>query len=122
MTYSAVMDRWLQYDYITTVLFQETASTPEEQVMAARRSLEDDLKKLDKQELFLDEIAGSLLRLNEQESFRAATRELHRQALVLTWGAIEVLANDLFVMTLNADPSRAVELMEHTSGRDADLP
>lgn len=117
MAYSAVMGRWLQYDYIKASLFRDTDSTPPEVAMQARRALEEDLKNRDKQELFIDELVSNLLQFTEHESFRAATRELHRQALVLTWGAIEVLAKDLFVMILNADPSRAVELMGHERTR-----
>jgi hypothetical protein len=54
-----------------------------------------------------------LLESLSEERVVAATRELHRQGLVLAWGALEGLAKDVFVAHLNMNPSSVNCLSEH---------
>jgi len=47
----------------------------------------------------------------------AAAHELLRQSTVLCWGALEVLARDVFVALINENPNAAIQLLEHPSTR-----
>lgn len=48
-------------------------------------------------------------------SVSSAARELLRQSAVLCWGALEVLARDIFVLYINANPGAASGLLDHPS-------
>jgi hypothetical protein len=49
------------------------------------------------------------------EEFNSASSELLRQGAVLAWGAIEVLARDLFVAYVNSHPESVANLAAHPS-------
>ena len=49
------------------------------------------------------------------EEFNSASSELLRQGAVLAWGAIEVLARDLFAAYVNSHPEYAAHLAAHPS-------
>jgi hypothetical protein len=53
------------------------------------------------------------------DEMASAARELLRQGTVLCWGALEVLAREVFVAYINANPKMARMLIEHpgTKGR-----
>jgi hypothetical protein len=49
----------------------------------------------------------------ERGDLARAASELLRQGIVAVWGALEVLAQDVFVALLNANPKYAVQLLTH---------
>jgi hypothetical protein len=51
----------------------------------------------------------------DDPQFSAAARELLRQGIVLTWGAFEVLANDVFILLMNSRPELVMLLMDNES-------
>jgi len=63
-------------------------------------------------ERLVNQTLDNLLSTVKDEDFARAARELLRQGVVLLWGALEVLANDLFVCVLNKRPALALALTE----------
>jgi hypothetical protein len=51
----------------------------------------------------------------EVSSLKKSIEEILRQALVLTWGAVEVLANDLAAELLNGNPQLASQVLKKVS-------
>ncbi len=61
----------------------------------------------------LDELSSHL----DDSNFASAARELLCQGDVLVWGALEVLASDLFVAVLNGDPQLTTTLLENETAK-----
>jgi hypothetical protein len=76
-----------------------------------RRNPDDKLGKLTRG--VLDELTRLLQTSNLAEPFN----ELLRQCTVLSWGALEVLATDVFVALLNEDPSKTSNLLDDVRTR-----
>jgi hypothetical protein len=60
---------------------------------------------------------GFLLEALSSPSLSAAAAELLLQGTVLIWSALEVLSRDLFEAVLNADPKRALALMQEPTAK-----
>jgi len=84
-----------------------------------KRSLQRADKKLD-EELgdkksilrFEEQTLESLDTLLEHKDFSTAAKEILRQGVVLVWGSLEVLSEDLFVTLLNVNPKLATQLLK----------
>jgi hypothetical protein len=55
--------------------------------------------------------------LQSNEEVASAAHELLRQSAVLCWGALEVLAREVFVVYINANPTTARKVLDHPSTR-----
>ena len=64
-----------------------------------------------------DDVLDRLLWLKNDSESLAATRELTRQGIVLTWSAVEVLARDAFVYLLDNKPAYAELLLADPANR-----
>lgn len=60
-----------------------------------------------------DQILTELEQSLEREDLARAASELLRQGAIALWGALEVLAQDIFVTVLNTNPTSAVKLLTH---------
>jgi hypothetical protein len=74
-------------------------------------------QKQDGQGAIINDILDRLLRLKEDSESLAAARELTRQAVVLVWSAVEVLARDTFVFLLDRQPSLSDLLLSDVTNR-----
>jgi hypothetical protein len=60
---------------------------------------------------------GFLLEALNSSNLSAAAAELLLQGTVLTWSALEILCRDLFEAILNADPKRALTVMQEPTAK-----
>jgi len=86
-------------------------SAQREAVEIARARFEEEKKAPDSANRVGDQVLADLVGLASHNAFGSAAFELLRQGTVLVWGALEVLAQDLFVVFVNQRPGAALDLM-----------
>jgi len=83
-----------------------------EALVQAKPKMESFLRSTEGRDALIGDTLGFLERLRTNDSLAGAANELILQGLVLCWGAFEVLARDCLIEYLNANPSRAMILLE----------
>ena len=94
---------------------QLTSQDEEEALKIARRRLAEEIASPDNLRNLAWRAYEYLSAGLADEEFKSASGELLRQGAVLAWGAIEVLARDLFVAYVNSHPEFAANLAAHPS-------
>src|SRR5262249_45033766 len=79
----------------------------------AKKRFDDEMSTKQAAENIADEVLQMLTGgMRADPEFHFACEELLRQGSVLAWGALEVLAKDLFAVWVNASPARVSWLMK----------
>ena len=91
------------------------ASAPENAMRIRQEAEQKALQEIAKNPISRENALAAAASL--AEAFSSTIEELLREGLVLIWGAIEVLASDLFVGILNARPGLLRKLFEDDTAR-----
>lgn len=87
----------------------------------AQRSASEEMREFatsrDGQDKIAADTCAFLVKALRSASSSAAAAELILQGSVLTWSALETLARDLFEAVLNADPKRALAVIEDPAAK-----
>lgn len=89
---------------------KETPNPDEEAYKRALKKFNDECKDARMVDHLLDNTINFLLGGIKETNSKIAINELLRQAMVMTWGAFEVLSRDVFVAYLNSNPSEVQKL------------
>jgi hypothetical protein len=107
----------VQFEALTTFEDIDRKKTPEEQagwdVVAHERALkefQEEQKDPDTQSQVNKEWSNILIDGLQDRQMETASKELLRQAVVMIWGAFEVLCRDVFVGLLNNNPTEVQKL------------
>jgi hypothetical protein len=95
---------------------ESLVGTPQQRIENATKKLTTDLKEKG-WDMKLDEIASAIAHSYMQTFIsdvhgRRAVRQILNQCALLAWSSFEVLASDIFVYLLNANPSLAGKLLK----------
>jgi len=123
MAFASVYRRWLQaFHTAEQIMAQDERGRRSK--LAEQKALKKTYQKLNKKlksskgikeasDQILEELGDDLSR----DEVLTAAKELLRQGSVLIWGALEVLARDLFVALLNVKPRLAAELFKDENSK-----
>lgn len=84
---------------------------------AASRRMQEFAKSPDGRDTIAADACRFLLEALESSNLGDAADELLRQGIVLTWSALEVLCRDLFEVILNANPKRALAVIQEPAAK-----
>jgi len=88
-------------------------SAKSEALATAKKRFEEEMQSRETADVMANHVLTTLSEgITRDATFHSACDELLRQAAVLTWGALEVLAKDLFAVWLNTTPMLAFSLLK----------
>lgn len=83
----------------------------------AEKRFKDEMDSKKGIDIISDTACDFLLHLHHNSAVKEAASELLLQGIVLAWGAVEILARDVFEATVNARPLLGKQLLDSPDGR-----